>query len=199
MTKTANFNHLKERLEKEVYAGITEEKRFVVYGSNKLPKNAKTGGNAMSNNKDTFSTFDEAVEAVLAKPDKYIGVGIVAGEFTKGKNVNIIDIDKMFDANGKATEVGISTLRKIFEQNIYGEKSMSGFGIHAIIVNSEANKKNKSKEKKNISKCGQVPCEMCDKQSKCALKAPQRNWCSNVEIFYENSYVALTGKEIELW
>ena len=42
---------------------IRAVKQWVCWvGQDKIPKNAKTGGNAMSNNPETWCTFDEAVE-----------------------------------------------------------------------------------------------------------------------------------------
>ena len=45
-------------------AELKAVKQWVCWNSDKLPKNPKTGGNAQSNNKSTWGTFDEDVAAV---------------------------------------------------------------------------------------------------------------------------------------
>lgn len=104
------------------YGNIPEElkrlKQWVCWCGDKLPKNPRTGGNAMSNNPQTWGTFDEAVEAV--KKYHFDGVGFVFANGYFG-----IDLDDCVD-NEDFTDEFVDTLQS------YAEYSQSGKGIHII-------------------------------------------------------------------
>ncbi len=93
-------------------------KNWVCWDSGKLPKNPYTGGNAMSNNRETWSDFDTAMQAV----EKYgfKGVGFMFSPPYFG-----VDLDKCID-NTEFVNEFIETLRS------YNEISTSGTGIHII-------------------------------------------------------------------
>ena len=54
-------------------AELKAVKQWVCWDDSKLPKNPKTGGNAQSNNKSTWGTFNEAVAAVSKYGFKGVG------------------------------------------------------------------------------------------------------------------------------
>jgi putative DNA primase/helicase len=90
----------------------------------KVPKNPKTGGNAMSDNPDTWGSFKQAVN--MAKKSNLPGIGFMFN----GDGITGIDIDSCRDKEtGELTEQAsdiISTL------DSYTEVSASGKGIHII-------------------------------------------------------------------
>lgn len=87
-------------------------------GADKIPKNAKTGGNAASNRPDTWATFNEAVEAC----DRYHfdGLGFMFANGYFG-----VDLDHCVDRVDFCDEF-VETLQS------YAEYSKSGSGIHII-------------------------------------------------------------------
>jgi len=100
-------------------AELRKLKQFVCWaGSDKIPKNAKTGGNAMSNNPDTWATFDEAV----AGCEKYHfdGLGFMFAPPYFG-----VDLDHCLD-NLDFCDEFVEALQS------YAEISKSGTGIHII-------------------------------------------------------------------
>ena len=99
-------------------AELKAVRQWVCWNDDKLPKNPNTGGNAQSNNKSTWGTFDEAVAAV----SKYgfRGVGFMFAPPYFG-----VDLDKCLD-NADFIEEFVETLQS------YTEISKSGNGIHII-------------------------------------------------------------------
>ena len=99
-------------------AELKAVRQWVCWNDDKLPKNPHTGGNAQSNNKSTWGTFDEAVAAV----SKYgfRGVGFMFAPPYFG-----VDLDKCLD-NADFIEEFVETLQS------YTEISKSGNGIHII-------------------------------------------------------------------
>lgn len=97
---------------------LKERPQWVCWCSDKLPKNPKTGGNAMSNNPTTWGTFQEALEAM----DKYRfdGVGFMFAPPYFG-----VDLDKCID-NSDFVDEFVEGLQS------YNEYSRSGQGIHII-------------------------------------------------------------------
>lgn len=95
-------------------------KNWVCWDDSKLPKNPKTGGNAMSNNPSTWSDFDTAVKAI----DKYkfSGIGFV---FDGSNKYFGVDLDKCIDDTDFVDEF-VEGLQS------YNEISKSGNGIHII-------------------------------------------------------------------
>ena len=105
-----------------MYENIPQElkalKQWVCWSDDKLPKNPRTGGNAQSNNKSTWGTFDEAVGAI--KKYGFQGVGFMFAKPYFG-----VDLDKCLD-NAEFIEEFVETLQS------YTEISKSGNGIHII-------------------------------------------------------------------
>lgn len=106
----------------ELYKNIPEElkklKQFVCWSGDKLPKNPYTGGNAQSNNKDTWSDFETACKAV----DKYHfnGIGFMFAPPYFG-----VDMDDCVE-NQELVDEFVESLQS------YTEYSTSGTGIHII-------------------------------------------------------------------
>ena len=106
----------------DLYKNIPDElkklKQWVCWQGDKLPRNPYTGGNAQSNNKETWSDFDTAIKAL----DKYhfdgIGFMFASGYFG-------VDLDKCLD-NTDFIDEFVETLQS------YTEISRSGNGIHII-------------------------------------------------------------------
>ena len=87
-------------------------------GNDKIPKNPKTGGNAMANNPDTWGTFEEAVQACEKYHFDYLGFEFANGYFG-------VDLDHCVDEVDFCDEF-VETLQS------YAEFSKSGAGIHII-------------------------------------------------------------------
>lgn len=87
-------------------------------GSDKVPKNPHTGGNAMSNKPETWGTFEEAVSA--CEKYRFDGVGF---EFANGYFG--VDLDHCLDDLDFCDEF-VETLQS------YTEISKSGSGVHII-------------------------------------------------------------------
>lgn len=93
----------------------------------KIPKNSKTGGNAMSNNPETWYDFFTAQSAT--NTFGYDGIGIMFAPLDNGYAVCGIDIDAHHrEDNELATEV-----LEMFK-NTYAETSPSGNGYHVLFV-----------------------------------------------------------------
>ena len=105
-----------------MYEKIPEElkklKNWVCWSGDKLPKNAYTGGNAQSNNPDTWADFKTAVKAV----EKYHfnGIGFMFAPPYFG-----VDMDDCVD-NQELVDEFVESLQS------YTEYSTSGNGIHII-------------------------------------------------------------------
>lgn len=102
---------------------LKKEKNWVCWAGDKLPKNPYTGGNAKSNNPETWSDFETAVKAV----DKYHfdGIGFMFGTTSKRSSYFGVDLDHCFD-NVDFVDEFVETLQS------YTEYSKSGSGIHII-------------------------------------------------------------------
>lgn len=87
-------------------------------GSDKIPKNAHTGGNARTNDPGTWAWFDEAVAA--CEKYSFDGIGFMLGNGYFG-----IDLDKCIDKTDFCDEF-VETLQS------YAEVSKSGTGLHII-------------------------------------------------------------------
>ena len=87
-------------------------------GKDKIPKNAYTGKNAMSNNPDTWADFDTAVSA--CNKYKFDGVGFMFANGYFG-----VDLDHCLDKVDFCDEF-VETLQS------YAEISKSGTGLHII-------------------------------------------------------------------
>lgn len=97
---------------------LRKTKQWVCWQGDKLPKNPKTGGNAMSNNPATWSDYDTACKAV----EKYgfDGIGFMFAPPYFG-----VDLDKCLD-NTDFVDEFVEGLQS------YNEISKSGNGIHII-------------------------------------------------------------------
>ena len=77
-----------------MYENIPSElkivKNWVCWCGDKLPKNPYTGGNAQSNNQQTWGTFQDALEAI--EKYKFDGVGFMFAPPYFG-----VDLDKCID------------------------------------------------------------------------------------------------------
>lgn len=87
-------------------------------GNDKIPKNPKTGGNAMANNPDTWGTYEEAVNACEKYGFDYLGFEFANGFFG-------VDLDHCTDKTDFCDEF-VETLES------YAELSKSGTGLHII-------------------------------------------------------------------
>lgn len=103
---------------------LKQRKQWVVYNKKKHPINARTSGGAMSNNKTTWSTYDEAVDAYNR------GVGIGLGYMFDNDYIGV-DLDKCFNDDGSTKEWAKEILTELYPS--YIEKSMSGKGVHIIL------------------------------------------------------------------
>lgn len=97
---------------------LKELKRWCCWSGDKLPKNPYTGGNAQSNNPDTWSDFETACKAV----DKYHfnGIGFMFAPPYFG-----VDMDDCVE-NQELIDEFVGSLQS------YTEFSTSGTGIHII-------------------------------------------------------------------
>lgn len=104
------------------YDSIPQElkavKNWVCWTADKLPKNPYTGGNAQSNNPQTWSDFETAVSAITKYG--FGGIGFMFSPPYFG-----VDLDKCLD-NDDFIEEFVETLQS------YTEISRSGQGIHII-------------------------------------------------------------------
>lgn len=114
-------------------AAMQREKRWVCWAKgSKTPKNAYTGGNAMSNKSETWATFHEA----LAACSKYgfAGIGFMFGGGWSG--IDLDHCEKDITAYQSAERGGIvwEILHTIDKSpcKVYAEISPSGTGIHII-------------------------------------------------------------------
>ena len=105
-----------------MYESIPSElklvKNWVCWCGDKLPKNPYTGGNAQSNNQQTWGTFQDALDAI--EKYKFDGVGFMFAPPYFG-----VDLDKCID-NTDFIDEFVEGLQS------YNEISRSGKGIHII-------------------------------------------------------------------
>jgi hypothetical protein len=92
----------------------------------KVPINARTGGNAASNDPSTWSTFDEAAGAY--KRLKCDGIGLC-----RTGNYMFIDLDGVLNENGNIRDFAwANNILDVVEERAYIEQSVSGTGLHII-------------------------------------------------------------------
>lgn len=97
---------------------LKKVKNWVCWCGDKLPRNPKTGGNAQSNNPDTWGTFEQALKA--CEKYKFDGVGFMFAPPYFG-----VDLDKCID--------DVDFIDEFVEGlDSYTEYSRSGNGIHII-------------------------------------------------------------------
>ncbi len=112
------------------------EKRDEVGKPTKVPYIAGGVGRASSTDSRTWGTFDEAVQALLATPGRYDGVGFV---FSSGDPFAGVDLDNCRDPEtGKLEEWAAEIVASL---DGYAEASPSGTGVHIIVRGKAPNKK----------------------------------------------------------
>lgn len=85
----------------------------------KVPYNPRTGGRAMSNNPNTFTSYQEAVDALERGGYDGLGVGIFSG-------LCAIDIDGCLDEDGTPSPLAVDVISTM---ESYTETSPSGRGV----------------------------------------------------------------------
>jgi putative DNA primase/helicase len=95
----------------------------------KIPINPKTGGQAQSNNPDTWTTFDIALQA----SEKLSGIGFMFASGYFGVDIDDVegDIEEYRLINGD-TSVRNILVEFIYSLRSYAEFSVSGRGLHMI-------------------------------------------------------------------
>ena len=93
----------------------------------KIPKNAKTGGNAMSNNRDTWSSYEESV--IGLREYGFNGLGLFFSDGYFGVDIDGVDDEIEAYKHGDTDNI-ISEF--IHGLQSYAEYSVSGKGIHII-------------------------------------------------------------------
>lgn len=89
----------------------------------KRPIDCNTGNYAESDNPETWTTFDKALEYVR----EHGGTAVAYALDGKDK-VSCVDIDRCFDKNGELSETAKEALKK--SGATYAERSVSGNGLH---------------------------------------------------------------------
>ena len=89
----------------------------------KRPIDCNTGNYAESDNPETWTTFDKALEYVREH-----GGTTVAYALDGKDKVSCVDIDRCFDENGELSETAKEALKR--SGATYAEKSVSGNGLH---------------------------------------------------------------------
>lgn len=94
--------------------------QWVCWCGDKVPKNPRTGGNAQSNNADSWTTFEQAIKA--CEVFGFDGVGFM---FRKGGGYFGVDLDHCYENKAFCDEF-VDGLQS------YNEYSRSGTGLHII-------------------------------------------------------------------
>ena len=89
----------------------------------KRPIDCNTGNYAESDNPETWTTFDKALEYVREH-----GGTTIAYALDGNDKVSCVDIDRCFDENGELSETAKEALKR--SGATYAEKSVSGNGLH---------------------------------------------------------------------
>ena len=89
----------------------------------KRPIDCNTGNYAESDNPETWTTFDKALEYVREH-----GGTTIAYALDGKDNVSCVDIDRCFDENGELSETAKEALKR--SGATYAEHSVSGNGLH---------------------------------------------------------------------
>ena len=113
---------LKDLAQWVAYAAVPKDNGKV----DKIPKNPKTGGNAVADVRGTWGTFDQAIMAV--KKYRLAGIGF---EFSKDDEYSGIDLDDCLNpGTGKLSAWAIEHVDCF---NSYTEITPSGQGLHIIV------------------------------------------------------------------
>jgi hypothetical protein len=95
----------------------------------KRPYNARTARPASSTAPRTWSSFQEAKDAYLARPDFFDGIGYV---FSKDDPYSGADFDHCIDDAGAISSWAAERIAALRAAGAYIEVSVSGSGVHAI-------------------------------------------------------------------
>ena len=97
----------------------------------KVPYNAHTGQLASTTAPRTWSSFDQAKAAYLQRPDFYNGIGYV---FSKHDPYCGVDFDHCINDAGEISTWAAERERQLQACGAYTETSVSGTGVHAIVL-----------------------------------------------------------------
>ena len=95
----------------------------------KVPYSALDGAHARSNDPETWSTYDLAVQKLVNSKGHYDGIGICV---QKSDRLVFIDIDHCINENGKMNEIATDIFSRMHSQFI--EVSQSGTGLHILVL-----------------------------------------------------------------
>ena len=102
---------------------LKSERRFVCFDIGKKPMNSITGGYASSTDKNTWGSFEEAIEGV--KKYGFAGIGFVLGDGFFGVDIDTASTPGLDIISPEGTEI-------IGLMDSYTERSISGYGFHII-------------------------------------------------------------------
>ena len=97
----------------------------------KVPYNARSGQLASTTRRSTWSTFEQAKQAYLDRPDFYDGIGYV---FTKNDPYCGADFDHCINDAGEISTWAAEREAQLQASGAYTETSVSGSGVHAIVL-----------------------------------------------------------------
>jgi len=109
----------------------------------KVPVNARTSGNAMSNNPATWATFDEAVRCYDRNPGTVAGLGFMQ----QGTDLAGIDLDNCIDEAGTVAPWALAIIRRL---DSYTEISPSGRGVRIFVRGTKPGRREKTGSTKRI-------------------------------------------------
>lgn len=115
----------------EAIAGELRALRFVAYGADKVPIDAKTGRAASVTREETWASFEEALEFVRQHPERAVGPGVI---LRPEDRVVCLDLDQVLDP--------VDGLKPFAEELVerfgsYTELSLSKRGLHIFFSVSE--------------------------------------------------------------
>ena len=92
---------------------------------NKRPIDCNTGNYAESDNAETWTTFDNALEYALKH-----GCATIAYALDGNDKISCVDIDRCFDENGELSDTAKEVLKRCGVT--FSERSVSGNGLHVF-------------------------------------------------------------------
>lgn len=143
VTQKADFSNIEKAFPEFINKPIWVASNI---GDAKKPINPKTGGNAMSNNSDTWGTYQEVRAFIDKNPGHLPAIAL-----SKGLGLTCIDLDNVHE-NGKTLPWAEDIYKKSAS---YTEISVSGNGLHVFIIATKPGAKCK--------KDGQTEIYDCDK------------------------------------
>src|SRR5689334_9028704 len=82
--------------------------QWVCFTKDKVPYTPSNGKRAEADDPTTWGTYEEAIEALRARPQMYVGIG---REFLKEQGITGIDLDHSIDEQGNISEFAQHVLR----------------------------------------------------------------------------------------